>query len=79
MMVLTRKHGVQHSDETLDEAIQQIIAIGRRIFNEDFILLSDRFSSVNYHWHIVVSDLNLEADDYLQITKTPYVQIAKKR
>ena len=78
IMVLTKEHGVHHSREILDEAIQEFIAISKQIFDEDFILLSDRHSSINYHWHIVASDLDPEADDYNQILNTPYVLIKNK-
>ena len=56
IMVLTKGHGVQHSREILDEAIRELIAVGKQIFEEDFILLIDIYSSINYHWHIVESD-----------------------
>ena len=75
IMVLTKEHGIQHGRAILDEAIRELIAVGRQIFDEDFILLSDRYSSVNYHWHIVASDLDPEADDYHQIMETPYIII----
>lgn len=78
IMVLTKKHGIQHNLETLNEAIRELVTIGRQIFDEDFILLSDRYSSVNYHWHIIASDIDPESDDYQQIMKTPYVLIKQE-
>lgn len=75
IMVLMKEHGVQHHREALNEAIRRLVAIGRQVFEEDFILLSDRYSSVNYHWHIIASDLNPEAEDHQQIEETPYVHI----
>ena len=78
IMLLTRKHGVQHDKENLNKAVEKLISVSRQIFNEDFALLTDRFSSTNYHWHIVVSDIDPKADDYQQIMKTPYVLIPKK-
>ena len=65
IMVLTRKHGVQRDMATIDEAVRQVIAAGRQVFKSDFALLSDRFSTVNYPWHIVASDIDPRADDYL--------------
>jgi hypothetical protein len=78
IMMLTKEHGVRNDREVLDEAIIKLIAVGKQIFEEDFILLSDRYSSINYHWPIVASDLYPESDDYQQITETPYILIKKE-
>jgi len=75
IMVLTKEHGVQHTKEVLDEAIRELIEVSKQIFEEEFILLSDRYSSINYHWHIVASDLDPEAEDHQQIKETPYILI----
>lgn len=77
IMVLTEKHGVQHPKELLNEAIQQLIAVGSKIFDSEFVLLSDKFSTVRYHWHIVASDLDPNADDFQQIMETPFVLVTK--
>lgn len=77
IMVFTKKHGIQHPKELLNEAIQQLIAVGSKIFDSEFVLLSDKFSTVRYHWHIVASDLDPNADDFQQIMETPFVLVTK--
>jgi len=79
IMVLTRKHGIQLSEELLEEAIQQVITVGREVFKSDFILLSDRFSSTQYHWHIVASDIDPNAEDHQQIMETPFIIIPSNK
>ncbi len=75
IMVITKKHGVQHSKQILNEAILRLIIVGNKIFNSNFALLSDKFSSTKYHWHIVSSDLDKDAKDYQQIMETPFILI----
>ena len=75
IMVITKKHGVRHSGEILNEAIIRLISIGKKIFDTDFALLSDKYSSTKHHWHIVSSDLDEGAKDYQQIMETPLVLI----
>lgn len=79
IMLLTKKHGVQHPKKLLKEAIQKLITVGGKVFNSDFILLSDRFSSTRYHWHIVASDLDPTAEDYQQILETPFILITTEK
>lgn len=79
VMVITKKHGIQHPKQLLNKAVQQLITEGKELFNSDFILLSDKFSSIRYHWHIVASDLDPNSDDYQQIMETPYILIPNNR
>ncbi len=73
IMVITEEHVIKHPKQVLDRAITTLIEIGRELFDSDFCLLSDKFSSVKNHWHIVASDL--DGDDYGQIMSTPFVLI----
>lgn len=79
IMLLTEEHGVQHPKELLAKAIQQLVSIGREVFDSDFALLSDKFSTVKNHWHIIRSDLDPNADDYQQIMDTPLILITENR
>lgn len=78
IMAVARRHGVQHREESLNRAIKQLVIVGKELFSADFILLSDKFSSVMCHWHIVASDLDADAADYRQIIETPFILIASK-
>lgn len=78
IMMITKEHGVQHPRERLYNGIQQLISVGKKVYTSDFALLSDRFSSTRYHWHIIASDLDQNADDYQQIMETPFILVAKK-
>lgn len=75
IMVIIKKHGVNHPKKLLYRAIQQLIIEGKKIFPLDFILMGDKFSSVNSHWHIVASDTDPNADDYKQVMDTPFILI----
>ncbi|MFQ6075888.1 MAG: hypothetical protein ACE5Z5_07120 [Candidatus Bathyarchaeia archaeon] len=73
IMVITREHGVEHPKRVLDQAILTLIRVGRELFDSDFCLLSDKFSSIKNHWHIVASDF--DGGDYEQMMSTPFVLI----
>jgi hypothetical protein len=78
IMLLTKKHGVKHPKQLLEEAIEALIEVGMRVFEGDFCLLSDRFSSTRYHWHIVASDLDPDTEDYQQMMETPFVLVQRQ-
>jgi len=77
VMLVIGKHGIDHSRQLLEEAIEALITVGARVFSRDFCLLSDKFSSTRYHWHIVASDLDPETEDYQQMLQTPFVLIRR--
>ena len=78
IMLVIQKHGVNHPKPLLDKAIDALMEVGTQIFQNNFCLLSDKFSSTSYHWHIVASDLDLNSDDHKQMLETPFVLVKKR-
>ena len=78
IMLVTKKHGIDHPRRLLEEAVDGLIEVGTRVFEGDFCLLSDKFSSARYHWHIVASDLDPKTEDYQQMLETPFVLVRRK-
>lgn len=78
IMLLTKKHGVDHPRQLLEDAIEALMMVGMRVFEGDFCLLSDKFSSTKYHWHIVASDLDPNTEDYQQMLETPFILIQRQ-
>jgi len=78
IMLITKKHGVNYPRQLLEDAIETLLTVGMGVFKGDFYLLSDKFSSTRYHWHIVVSDLDPNADDHEQMMATPFVLVQRQ-
>lgn len=70
LMVLVNRHVTEPNQVEYDNAIAQLITIGRQRFQGDFYLLHDTFSRIHDHWHMVASRLDPNADDYEQILAT---------
>jgi len=55
----------------------KVIDIGKKVFKytPKFIIMEGTFASIKKHWHLVVTDLDRNSEDFEQILKTPWIEI----
>jgi len=73
IMIVRKEHGKTITPFTEREANVILEKIGKTVFDSDFCLLNDDFSSTVNHWHKVASDF--KGDDLELIQKTKHIFI----
>lgn len=76
-MIVTKEHRHSIPHEAFELALDIVTAIGKKIFKGcgKFVIMDSTFATINQHWHLVCSDLDPYADDFIQILKTNWIRV----
>ena len=70
LMVVTKDHSKTPNATLKHKALTKLIETGKKIFKgKDFVLMSDRYSTIPDHWHMIATDF--DGWDFEQILDTP--------
>lgn len=77
IMVVSKDHVANVSDSLWNYALYKLIETGKKVFDytPKFVIMEATFANIKTHWHLVATDLNPESDDFLQILKTPWIDV----
>jgi len=69
IMVVVKNHSKTPNATTKHKAVSKLIETGKKVFPKDFALMSDKYSRLPNHWHMLASDF--DGWDFEQILETP--------
>ena len=79
-MLYHRQHLEKLDEQSVGEAYMLLSKIGTQFFSftDRWAIFEPVYATVPHHWHRIASDLDVNAQDYTQILKTPRTIISNK-
>lgn len=74
LMVVLRDHKAEIDHREFAEAMAIISMVGKEAFDYTYkaVVMEGKYGSIPDHWHVVITDLEPDADDFYQILGTPW-------
>jgi len=77
IMVVVKEHAKNPNATEKHKAVMKLIEIGKNLFpGKDFALMSDKYSRLPNHWHMIATDF--DGWDFEQILDTPMRLVRNK-
>jgi hypothetical protein len=80
LMLYHKEHVETLDEQSIGEAYMLLSRIGSKFFSftDRWAIFEPVYATVPHHWHRIASDLDVNAQDYVQILKTPRTIISNK-
>ena len=77
IMNVYKRHEHTIPYRSYERALDMLSKIGRKVFSytPKFIIMDTTFATINDHWHLVVTDLDPNSEDFNQILATKWIRV----
>lgn len=79
VMIVSKKH-IKNNHEA-SQAIQILVRQAPRLFGYTYkaVIMDSTFGSIPDHWHLCMTDLHPDSEDYEQVLGTPWLHVVNLR